>query len=201
MNILQNKKLLSLAVLAVLCSVILAFLAFRPQTSTQPLPNIPKTSALSGVKADFVTRNLIVGQTKEQEIKKLPNIKKIESSDSGETKIFLKTERALRDDLVETKNGVVTFERKVTDSRDPNQPVLSEFLKQYGNPEQIKVGSRHYGDSEKTYIFAKYGLALLVDLYGNYIDEIQHFSPMSADEYLSAWGSDVYKNTSPEPSE
>lgn len=187
--LLGNKKLLLLAFFLVLIFAAMLTLVFSPRQTTPP-KTVPKSSLSI---QPFVQRNIVINQTQEKEIDRFSNLKNKESSSSGQTKYFLSSERVLRDDLIITRNTKAIFERKVTDSRDPNQPILEEIIKQYGQPETTKTGSYHYGDQEQTLVFAKFGFAILLNPYTNYIDEVHRFTPTSDQEYLSTWGEDIYK--------
>lgn len=185
------KKVFILICLLLLIFGTILVMVFSGSQTGQPQVTVPKTDALKT--PPFVPRNITINQTPERDIANLPNLKRKEASASGQTKYFLSSERTMRDDLIVTKNNTAIFERKVTDSRDPNQPILEEITAQYGEPEMVKVGSYHYGDNEKVLVFAKLGFALLLDPYTNYIDEIQKFSPTTPEQYLSSWGEDIYK--------
>ncbi len=193
----KNRKLLILASLLVFLSgglLVMALLApSRPQLENVPKREVSQTPAPRAV---FVPREIIIGQTTDNEISKLANLKRVVPS-SEKTEYFFSSERALRDDLIVTQKGQAIYERKVVDSQDPNQPSLADFLGRFGQADAIKTGSYHYGDSEQTFIFGQQGVAVVYDPFTDHVDEVIHFLPMSTEQFLSSWGQDTYKNIPP----
>lgn len=133
------------------------------------------------------------GKTSEQEVLVLKNFKTKNVLPNNSTEYLFHSPRgSLRDDIVIIQNSVVIFERAITvDKTTRKHPAISDFIKLYGNPEKELQGSDHYGEFEKTYIFSSKGFTIIGNPFTDEVDEIQIYLPITTDQYISLWGSDI----------
>lgn len=131
-----------------------------------------------------------IGDTTEEEIKKLPGLKG-EQVKGNQTEFAFKSGR-YNDDLVITENGVVVFKKIVTvDPQTWQHPPLSSYLKAYGEPEAEFTGSNIYGSHFKTFVYPSKGIAFIGNPTPDELYEIQVFEPTTLEQYRNRWGTDI----------
>ncbi|PIY94318.1 MAG: hypothetical protein COX78_01550 [Candidatus Levybacteria bacterium CG_4_10_14_0_2_um_filter_35_8] len=90
-----------------------------------------------------------------------------------------------RPDLAKTSDKEILFQRVAV---SPEYPLaLSDFTNLYGQPERIIEGPIFYGVGINTYIYAKYGFAIVANPTTNNVLEEQIFSSMTVDNYLQKY--------------
>lgn len=137
-------------------------------------------------------KNIFIGQTREEEILRLPNLAGKNTLANGYTEYALKIEGRIRPNSIVVKNGFVISKRERLEAPPDSQlPTVSYFLSQYGNPEQKIKGSAYYGRDAVYFIYAGRGVAFVANEYTGQVFEIQFFRPVSLDEYIKVYGSDV----------
>lgn len=171
--------------------ILIAFmsLAASPKnTPTMPAPNqpsiiVPNPTIFS--RNTLPNQKATIGQTTESQLQSIPGlIEEKPSSEGG--KIFSYTSSLIdRPGIVITNhNKVAIFERGVIPSG--RNLYFSEIKSTFGTEEKIIIGSS-YGKAVNTYIYASRGIAILANPYADEVYEIQRFTPMSIEKYISSF--------------
>lgn len=135
----------------------------------------------------------IIDKTKEVELKPINKT----ALPDGNIEYDLKGFDPLRNDAAITQNNKVEFIRTNTRFSD-NPPLLSDYLKKYGNPEKTVNGSNYFGFNVSTYIYASSGFAYIANPSTNWVYEIQFFQPTTVDDYMNKYGQDINPNVQPD---
>lgn len=186
----QNRLLFALAFITGILTIVVIISALL--TPTKPAVTKPSPSPSQ------ITLTL-PGKTTESQVTSFKNIKSKAVLENGVTVYTYPSNTTVKDNEIQTQNGVVIFERNITSYiEDPNL-TSQNYMQQLGTPERvIEHGSRFYGSSSKYLIFASKGTTLIVDSFNDKVLEIQKYQPMSVDEYIQKWGSDITYDQKPE---
>jgi hypothetical protein len=127
------------------------------------------------------------------------NAELTQKDDQGKAVLSYSSEQIARPNIIESVHDAVVFERKLLplDPTAEGYAKISDFKKKLGEPEKEASGSRYYGPYFKTYIYAGQGFAAIGNPNTDTVFEIQQFKPMSVDDYVTQYGSDI-TNTSKE---
>lgn len=104
--------------------------------------------------------------------------------------------------IIISQNQKVAFKSNVTVSSDNYKtPLIDTYTNTYGLPRVEFTGSEKYGRFAKTYIYPDQGFALIFNPVTREVYEVQSFNPVSLDEYIRQWGSDMkdYSKETPQP--
>jgi hypothetical protein len=95
-----------------------------------------------------------------------------------------------------TNDGNTTlFTRSVS---NPSTPVsLKEYLTAYGTPEYLYKGSKYFGTNAQQYIYPNQGLAFIGNPQTDQVLEVHTFNPLTIDDYVAKYGSDIVTGVSP----
>lgn len=129
-------------------------------------------------------QQVIIGQTTDEEIMKIPGVKLIKSE--GDTKEYeIPSVITSRPHAIKTSGGVAQTERLTLPAYDTQDgyATLSELAERFGAPTHIFSGSSFYGDFADRYIYESSGFSAVVNKNTNEVYEIFHFTPMSYEEY------------------
>lgn len=96
-------------------------------------------------------------------------------------------------ETITASGGAIFFQREVL-QQDDQTPTITEFFEKEGQPEAARQGSAFYGNGPVVYIYASKGFAFIGSV-DNHVLEIQHFQPMSIDEYILIHGDDIKEET------
>lgn len=200
-----TKLFIFVSIFIIITSVI--FLAFfsktpRNEPSDTIIPTSPPAKPTiidrTSVEIDFpIFSGIKVGEDfgKEKEAELKP-VSKTDRPEGG-IEYTVKGFDPLRNDTVLTKNNKVEFIRINTRFSD-NPPLLSDFLKKYGEPERVIAGSNYFGFNVSTYIYSSSGFSYLANPSTDWVYEMQFFEASSVDEYINKYGQDVNPNIEPE---
>lgn len=191
----QKKLFILIGVLFLITLSILSLLIVS--ITNKPGSNVPFTTPTPIPDAVSTIQYTFIGDTTQEEVEKLPTIEKKEVLPDGTTRYSLKSPLISRKNEILTKDGSVIFERILV----PESPSakgyakISEYKSRFGQPEQTIRGSRFYGELFSTLIYAKNGFTLIGNTRTDEVFEIQHFSPMSIEEYKRLYGNDIDEGT------
>jgi len=140
-----------------------------------------------------------IGITKEDEVVKLPGFIKKETLPGEQTRYSFESTLNARPNEIITDNHIVVYEKDLIPESPstPGYTTISDIESRYGNPERIVNGSKFYGYFIDYYIYASLGFAFAGNKHTNEVYEFQFFKPMSIQEYLNFYGSDVSFTSSP----
>lgn len=138
-----------------------------------------------------------IGQPADTQLSNFPNLKKISENPNGSTEYTFDSSVIPGGNSIITQGGVIFFEKERTVDSNLIHPKISSYIKQYGQPDEIIKGSKYYGWMYWTYIYANKGFALVGNPNSDEVFEIQHFSPMSVDQYKNLFGQDLNPNAQP----
>lgn len=160
--------------------------------NTQQNNQIPIASIVPTTQSPEITKytRSQIKQTTTQELQSHPNLKNTVQQDQ-QTLFHFPSPDITRDSLVVTENGVTVFERSITTDPDYFHPKLETITQSLGNPEREFKGSNFYGPEMTAYIYASKGITIVANPNTKEVFEIQRFEPMSVDEYVTKWGSDL----------
>ena len=117
------------------------------------------------------------------------DLQKKEALPGGATQYTFSSSNPARPNMFITINQSIVFERLVVSSESPLK--ITENTAEYGLPEVVIQGSRFYGDTALTYIYAGMGIAFIANPAANSVLERHGFSPMTVDEYIKFYGEDI----------
>lgn len=119
-----------------------------------------------------------------------PDLQKEEVLPNGGYKRYLDSANPARSNIIQSgPDGSILFERYIV-GPDASER-LSDNSISYGTPEHIFSGSRFYGPSAQTYLFATKGVALIANPQTDQVLEKHFFPPMSVDAYVQKYGEDI----------
>lgn len=159
-----------------------------PQVTSQPTPfetePIPTAPEGFGNDTHVNLNNTSIYEDSE-------NLQKKDENPDGSIKYTLASSDTTRPNIivVDPQNDVVIFQRTVRD-RD-NNTLLPQYRDLYGQPEKTFSGSRFYGNTAQTYVFANDGVAFIANPQSNTIFEIHFFLPTTVDNYVQKYGEDI----------
>lgn len=149
-------------------------------------PDIPASQQLNGL------QTIIVGQTTDEEVSKIPNAHVVEETPEGRTYNLPSSIRS-RPHEIKTSQGVAVSERLVL----PAYPEytgymnITDVVRRYGEPKYIIKGSDFYGDFTTRYIYPERGLFFVVNTNTNEVFELIHFKNMSTEEFNSTFPNEI----------
>lgn len=196
-DFLQRHKLLAVIITGLLVIIIIGvfFATYFSSNSPQTLnPEQPTPIQLGGeIRASGIQKTEI-GKTTISQIQNIPGITKV-----SDTQYTLPSELLARPNEILTDKNVAVFERALlpVSSQDPRYKTISEMEKIFGQPDKTAKGSKFYGEFLSTYIYASKGMTFIGNPNTNEVYEIQFFKPMTLDEYISKYGSDIPAAASP----
>lgn len=157
------------------------------QPSTKPQQTSPS-----------VLQKTTINETTEEQVAKLPNVTKTPLENGSQQYTYPSDFRLWNNEIV-TKNGKAVLERIVIPDNPaaPGHETLSEFLRRFGDPDRTIEGETKYSRASRVYIYGSQGMAAIGNPHSDVLYEIQKFSPMSDQEYLNQFGSEINQN--PEP--
>lgn len=198
MNLLQNIKKKYIFIIALLLLLILAMIILLIGKQKPPLQSVPPIiifnpsptpqSFKGKIYPDLIS---ITGITKDETLKNRPDLKNVTVLSNDKIQYTYKSKLDARDNMVVTQSGVAVFERFIKIEENLEKYPLGYYEKIYGSPEREILGSKFYGVTYTTYIFANKGIALIGDAKSGDIVEVQTFMPTSVDTYLKQWGEDI----------
>jgi len=146
-------------------------ITIRPSVEPTPLQNDPDAAydAQQAVK-------LLETRTDIQERKTFPD---------GTIEYLFGASFSARPDIARTSDKEILFQRVAVSPKYPLE--LSGFTNLYGQPEKIVEGPLFYGAGINTYIYAKYGFAVVASPTTNNVLEEQMFPSMTVDNYLQKY--------------
>lgn len=139
------------------------------------------------------TQKTIIERTTEQEVKKLSHIEDVSVLSDGSIRYTFASPLVTRKNEVIVRNEKVIFERILVpeNSREPGFITISEYKKQYGEPQRIIRGSHFYGNFIETFIYADKGFAFIGNSVTDEVFEVHTFAPTSVENYIVQYGSDI----------
>lgn len=194
-----HKTYLLIGLLAMILLAILTLMGLNRPNKPIPPPVImanPSPSSLfsplprTTINLPEPMSKIIIGQTTDQEVQKIANIKSVTQNENNQKVYSLSSTLPARDNQIISQKGIVIFTRTVTLKPDYSYPQLKEY-QNIGKPEQEISGSAYYGKFEKTFIYASKGIAIIANPYNGDVEEIQMFAPMTVDQYIQQWGQDM----------
>lgn len=96
--------------------------------------------------------------------------------------------------LVTDNSNTILFKRTIFLSSNVTLPRFGEYTKKYGQPEKEVVGSKYYGSTMVTKIYARQGVTLIGNPNTQEVYELQEYTSMSVEEYISTYGDDIDQN-------
>lgn len=164
-----------------------------PSSSPIPTPFQIQTSAVSPL------QKTQVGKPLPDNFKNTVNIEKVEAGPDNQTIYSYTAPVAIRPNQVVTKNNIVVFERILT----PEAPssvgyaTISEYKSHFGAADKEIRGSKLYGWYMMSYIYASHGFTIIGNPNTDEVYEVQHYLPMSVDEYIKTYGEDLDTDAQP----
>jgi hypothetical protein len=96
--------------------------------------------------------------------------------------------------VVTDSNNTVIYQQTVFLAPNTKLPSISAYTTQYGNPEKEITGSKYYGISAVTMIYASKGITIIGNPNTKEVYELQQYVPMSVEGYIQAYGQDISEN-------
>lgn len=143
-------------------------------------------------KEPLALTSLEIGQTSDREVSSITGVKKKEQAGDG-FKYILGTNSTLKNNEIVTKNGKVVFARMSIAVNDNSYGKIADYLKKFGNPDKIFMGSKYYG-AVNTYVYAKEGFAIIGNPNTGTVYELQKFVATNIENYLKLYGNDIDEN-------
>ncbi len=189
----NNKSLLFLVILlgvGVILLLILIISSFfsSPQNTNDNANRLPtpvrNTTNPDDTKSFEFTplQRTIIGQTKDENIKKLEKVISEKEQDGIKTYITQSYIKQYTNEI-RTKNGVVIFETTRTEISSPPPPKLNTFQDLYGQPELVLDSVSELGKHVSAYIYASKGFTLFANRYTKTVYDVHRYLPMSLSEY------------------
>jgi hypothetical protein len=164
----------------------------KKQQPAEGIPIILETGPLQEDPTFKSYQQTVIGKTTSKDIQNFAGLVKIEDLGSNRQLFFFTSADALRDNLIETKNGIAIYKRVVSiTSDDYDIARFSPYLAEYGKPEAEFTGSGRYGPLYKTYVYPERGFAFIVNPATDAVYEIQSFVSTTLEQYLLNWGQDI----------
>lgn len=173
-------------------AIILAPIVSRPPTnSTNPDSSpVPQGSGIDDQSISILY--LGTGDIEIENLKNSPDFLGCLEQPDGAIRCELRSFFPSRPNLVIIKNGKLLFKRTIT------KPLVSGRLPSYGNLSsglgaagQVQKGSRFFGPTVQTYIFASKGVTLIANPNTGEVKEVQVYPSQSISDYLSTYGEDI----------
>ena len=194
--------LLLVLVLLLITTIVIYLPSSQKKSDTDTSPNViyPQNPSQQAVNNEKIYSTIKIGETTINEVKQLPEIKN-QQVKGNQTEFSFNSGR-YNDNKIITENGLVIFKNIITvDPETWQHPPLSSYLKVYGQPEAEYTGSNTYGSRFKTYLYPSKGLAFIGNPGPDELYEIQVFEPLTLDQYLNKWGSDINETLETEHNE
>ena len=170
-----------------------------PPPQPQPEQLVPK--GIISEESFSTFKEVEIGKTTEQELQTLSNLTEKTTQNPDTREFVYNSAFDYRENAIITEDSVAAFKRIIpVNPNDWSSPQISYYQNIYGTPQAEHVGSATYGRFMKTYIYADKGAAVIFNPSTGEVFEIQLFSPVTVDQYLEKWGSDI-KDYSQEPIE
>lgn len=136
---------------------------------------------------------VVIDKTTQQEVENLDTVEDKKTLPDGTVQYSLISPLVTRKNEVLVKDNTVVFERiLIPESKNAlGYATISEYTKQYGQPEETIEGSRFYGPPISTFIYADQGFAFIANTITDEVYEIQKFQPMSVSDYKKLYGRDI----------
>lgn len=185
-----NKILLFIAIIIIVAGVLIYAL----------FPKEPQPTAPPPVQIFSPLQKTSINETTKTTIEKLPGLINVQGLPDGSIQYNYSSQIPQRPNMIITKNNVAIFERDLL-PEDPDAKgyaKISDYIKKLGEPEKIIQGSKFYGPFISTYIYSSKGLAIIGNSNTDEAYEIQTFSPLTPDNYINTFGSDISQIT-PQP--
>lgn len=162
-----------------------------PGSNLLPTP-FPLRSDINKIYAMTRLQKTTIGKTTDADIEKLFGIGE-KTTKQDITAYILPSPVNLLPNEVQTKNGVVIFERIITpkDKSLPGFVTLSVFTDAFDKPQEVVFGSKTYGGSIKIYIYASRGLTVFANQRSDIVYEIHRYAPTTVNEYKNSFGNDL----------
>lgn len=197
-NLFKNEKILFFYVFLVIIVIIMLIIflySFLSPSSNQE-NNLPSNITLTPIQQFELSPYLKtkIGKTTKKEVDNFSNIKKSVTLPDGSIKHSFESPVTLREIFIVVKDSVVVFENSNTVNTNYEHPKISEYISSYGSPEKEISGSKTYGKFEKFYIYSSKGFTIIGNPFTDEIDEIQAYLPISVENYINLWGSDINQN-------
>lgn len=137
---------------------------------------------------------LIVGESTNEDIRRIPGIKDEESVNNG-LEFHFPSSLVDRDNLAITQNNVLVYKRFIAlkDVAQWESPSIIAYLEKYGEPELKKKGSVYFGNFATLYLWASKGVAIIGNDFTDEVFEVHIFNPDTVENYLESWGEDSTK--------
>lgn len=135
----------------------------------------------------------VIGKTTMDEINQSYPDKQVQNLSNGDPGYLFVSALDARPNQVVFHNKIAVFERVVLLGSPANSLKISDMVLKYGRAETTKEGSSYYGARMFTYIYPGKGLAFIANPNTDEIFELQTFTPMPLEDYLSNYGEDIHE--------
>ena len=191
----KKYKLFIAPIFIVLIFFSVLMLLFTTNNTQQTLPTPTPTSIPFVSQAPSVTEQKEEAENPDPVEKGTGLQSKVTLSD-GTTKYTFESPVAGRPNTTITsgEENNILFERSVI-PQNQNTPAISEYLNAYGQTNNVITGSRFYGSSAQTYIYAEKGVAFIASPQTGKVLELHTFVPTSRDNYIQKYGEDIQNPT------
>lgn len=126
----------------------------------------------------------------EEDLSTRPGLISKDALPDGTTKYTFASTNQARPNIFIAYNAHETlFQRDVILSKYPVK--ITDYTKQFGQPERTISGSFFYGSNTQTLIYAQEGLAIVGNIQTNQVYEQHIFEPMTPAMYIQKYGDDI----------
>lgn len=199
-NFFLNNRLIILLLLFVVMLTPIAIYVFSPkQAPPKQEDQAPQEENQQPQKHVSSLQKTIIGKTGEQDVNSLSGFLKKETLPSGQIKYSFESPLSARPNEILINNGIVVFEKELVpvSPSSTGYTTISQTTATFGQPEKIFNGSKFYGWVLKHYIYSSQGFAFVGNPNNDEIYEFDFFKPTTVENYVSLYGGDISRQSSP----
>lgn len=192
-RLLLHKGILVLFGIAVLLVIVIALSAISISNDSPPEQTTNLTT--QDEKVSKIQKS-VVKKTTPQEIEKLPSLENKVPLPNGSTMYTFASPLLSRKNEVITKDDQVIFERILIPEKSSavGYTKISEYTKEFGQPQQTVQGSHFYGPFISTLIYADEGFTLIGNAHTSEVYEMHVYAPTTVADYRQKYGEDINEN-------
>lgn len=188
-NFIPKKTLILILILLIIvtATILISRLSVSPtNNATTPSPVITQSASPS-----YSSQKSIIGRTTIEDFEKTNKFESKQNLANNRVGYSINSNINARPNQVIFQDNKAAFERIIVISDNIK---ISDQTIRHGVAERVIKGSKFYGHSMDTYIYANKGLAFIANTNTDEVYEIQIFPPTSVDSYLNSYGEDINEN-------